>query len=376
MHLRLSFVLVLGVALALAAPALAGCAEPEVVRLVDGRPQAGRYISDDAYALFARGAEAEVRGDVGNAVRAFQAAAIQDPESPEIWTRLGALHCSAARAPAEPPPQAMSDFARAEAADASFAPLHRERARCLLEHGRVQGALSAVERAVALDPSDPETFVVKAQALERAGKVDDARRTLRGLTVSHPRAGAPWVALLELGKRAGDVALVHEAARRAGERGVARAFEAAEPMLASIDAALRAGDLNDARRLAGKARLGEAELAVRAAALGRITLAREQAALVLGADPADASARIALASAAELAGDTAALDAAMRAIPRRHTIPSPLARLLFAELLGRRSGTDAARAWLGPTGANDPSAQDDALLAATAERVHARLARR
>lgn len=371
MRLRLAF------AFALAGLALAGCAEPEVVRLVDGRPQAGRYISDYAYALYARGAEAEARGDAVNAVRAFQAAALQDPESPEIWTRLGALRC-ATRAPGEPPPEALEDFARAEAADGSFAPLHRERARCLLQHGRVPGALAASARAGALDPSDLETFVVRAQALQRAGEHDDARRTLRALTVTHPGAAAPWVALLELAAQTGDAALAHDAARRAGELGVLppRAVEAAEPALAAIDAALRAGRLDEARRLAERARLGQAELAVRAAALGRVALAREQAALVLGADPADASARIALAAAAELAGDTVALDGALRAIPRRHTAPSPLARLLFAELLGRRSGVVAANAWLGPTGAVDPGAADDALLAATATRVRARLSRR
>jgi hypothetical protein len=114
---------------------------------------------------------------------------------------------------------------------------------------------------------------------------------------------------------------------------------------------------------------------VRAAALGRAAEAREQAELVLGADPADTSARIALAAAADLAGDPAAVAAAMRAIPARGTAPSPLARLVFAEALARRVGPDAARAWLGPAWPDAP-ASDDPLLAATAARVRTALSPR
>jgi tetratricopeptide (TPR) repeat protein len=354
--------------------AITGCAEPEVVRVVDGRPEAGRYISDYAYGFFVRGAYAEAQGDLENAERAYQAAAVQDPNSAEIWTRLGALRCRAAPPSAAPPPDALRDFASAEEADASFAPLHRERARCLVEHGQGPGALAALTRAVALDPSDLETFLLQALALERAGDPDAALRTLRGLTVSHPRATAPWLALRDLGKRRGDAPLVREAARRARELGATPAQAAEEPAVEAVDAALRAGDLAAARHLAKKARLGEAELAVRAAALGRAALAREQAELVLGGDPTETSARIALAAAAGLSGDEAALARALGSIPQRHTAPSPLARLLFAELLARRVGADAARAWLGPAG--EPGPGVDALLAATAERVRARLSGR
>ncbi len=112
---------------------------------------------------------------------------------------------------------------------------------------------------------------------------------------------------------------------------------------------------------------------MRAAALGRAPLAREQAALVIGADPGDASARIALAAAADLFRDPTALDAAVRGVPRRSTAPSPLARLLFAEVLARRAGANAVQAWLGPT---LPATGDDPLLAATEERVRTAIAGR
>src|SRR6185503_17134008 len=99
------------------------------------------------------------------------------------------------------------------------------------------------------------------------------------------------------------------------------------------------------------ARVTASELAARAAALGRGEIARSQAELVLGADPADGTARVALAVCADLAGDDPALARAMAELPpardARLVAVSPLARLLLAELLSRRVGGEAAQAWLG-----------------------------
>jgi tetratricopeptide (TPR) repeat protein len=354
-----------------AAIALAGCAEPTVTRIVDGRPEEGRFISGAAYALYARGAAAEAAGNLGSAVRAFEVAASEDPQSPEIWTRLGQLHCRAG-AGGGLPLRAAEAFSRAAAADPAYAPLYRERARCLLRFGDSSGALADAERALTLDPGDLDTALVRAGALERAGRDDDARRALRSVTARHPTASEAWRQLRELAARTGDAALARECA----ERIAALATEPAAVLpelspLAAIDRALVAGDLADARRRALKQRLPSAEVALRAVALGRSALAREQAELVLGADPADASARIALVAAADLRGDVAAVDALMRSMPRRSTTPSALARWLFAEVLRRRVSPEAALAWLGPA---DAAAEGDPLLAATEKRVRAALA--
>lgn len=344
---------------------LAGCGGSSVVRLVDGRPEVGRFIGPEAYALYGRGASAEAQGDVTGALRAYQAAADADPESPEIWTRLGALRCREALSVALP------ELARAEAADPSFGPLHRERARCLLAHGRVTEALAASRRAVALDPEDLEASLVYASALERAGRSEEARLALRALTVSHPGAVGPWRALAGAARRAGDVGLTREAAERADRLSPSR-----EPVtLGQVDAALLAGDMDAALRLSRRAHLASADIAVRAAALGLVDAARERGALVLGAEPANASARIAVAAAADLSGDTAALAGAMRRVPARSTAPSPLSRVLFAEVLARRVGVDAARAWLDAL-PETGSAGDDPVLAAAVERVRKRLATR
>jgi tetratricopeptide (TPR) repeat protein len=343
--------------------------------MVDGRPQAGRYISEAAYALFGRGAEAEAAGDFPNALRAFSMAADEDPESPEIWLRLGALRCRMAPPAAPPPAEAMADFERAEHADPNYGPVHRERARCLAAHGQLDRAAAASERAVALDPDDASASILRAEVLEHNGAPKDAARVLRALLARRPRLVEGWTALLDLGKRTHDAALAAEAAAKLAALSPDRAaaLQAEVPAiapLAAVDAALRGGDLEAARRVAQKARIPWSEVAVRAALLGRPALAREQAELVLGADPRDASARIALAAAADLAGDPAAIAAALRMVPARSTAPSPLARILFAEVLARRVSVEAARAWLG---AAPEAAGGDPLLAEAAARLRARL---
>jgi tetratricopeptide (TPR) repeat protein len=361
---------------ALLALALAGCGEPAVVRLVDGRPVSGRFIGDDAYALYLWAADAEARGDLAQARRGFEQAALADPRSPEIWTRIGALRCRMEPSPSMPPGAALA-FDKAEAVDPSFGPAFRERARCLLAHGEAAAAALAADRAVALDPDDVETSLLRADALARAGRAEEARRALHSVAARFPRSSAVVRALFALARSTGDAALADEASRRAAELppDLAASLRDEAPAgspLAGVDEALRAGDLEGARRRALHARIPGSEVALRAVALGKPALARAQAELLLGADPTDASARIALAAAADLAGDLGLLARAMDRMPARGTPPSPLARLLFAEVLDRRVGAAAARVWLGEE-ATVAAPGGDALVEATRRRVRARL---
>lgn len=359
-----------GARVALAALTLAACAAPTVTRAVNGELIEGRFISPRAYALYGIGADAEARGDLRAALAAFEEAEVSDPESAEIWTRVGALRCRLGG-------DAEDAFESAVGLDAGYEPAWRERARCARAQGKPGEALGFAAQAAALDPDQEEAQLLLADLLEQVGRVEEARRALRGWTVRRPGSVAGWLALAALARRTGDAAEVERAGRRAAAliprhaEKLAQGLPELSPM-AQVDRALGRGDLAEARRLARTARLPAAELAVRAAALGRAAEARAQAALVVGADPASASARIALATAADLAGDEEALAEAWRGLPGLSeplTEPSPLARLLLAELLARRVGADAARAWLG----GDAAADGDALTAAVAARVKKRL---
>ncbi|WP_438030877.1 tetratricopeptide repeat protein [Sorangium sp. So ce233] len=356
--------------------AFAGCAAPRVARSVDGQILVGRHIDARSYALYAIGAEAEARGDLATALQAYELAEESDPDSADIWTRIGSARCHIGQ-------QAAADdaFARARAIDADYEPAHREHARCDLSAGRLEAALGRVERAIQLDPERDDGLLLRAEILRRLGRTDDARRALRALLVRRPRSADAWRALHATAVVSGDRASAEQAARRLRELappGVAAGRPPASlGPLAELDEALVLGQLRRARRLARDADLPPAEVAVRAAALGRAGEAREQAELVSGADPASASALVALAVAADLTGD---VDALTRATDALHAAaasggpavpPSPLARLLFAELLFRRVGRDAALAWLGPLpppGAGDPLSRE------VAQRVQRELA--
>lgn len=354
-----------------------GCGDPTVVRVVDGRPEEGRFISQAAYAYYAHAVEAEAAGDLDGARRWIEVATTLDADGPEAWTKLAALRCRVAPMDKPAPVEAIAAFDRAAEADPAFAPQHRERARCALAHGDVAGALASIERAMALDPGDPTTSILRAQVLDRAGKQGEALQALEALAVERPRSAEVWLALLDVARRANKGSIAREAAARASALSPEVAAKLARAgltsPLAALDAAIAARDLEGAQRLAHKAKIPFAEIAVRAVALGRAPLAKAQAELVLGADPASSSARIALAAAADLAGDEAAIAAAMRGVPARTDVPSELARLLFAEVLARRASREAALAWLGRGWAEARSPEVDPLLTSAAARLRERL---
>lgn len=347
------------------------CAEPGVVRVIDGREVEGRFVNDRAYALYAVGADAEARGQWDAALSSYGAAAEED-DSAEIWTRIGAVACRASSA-SRSKVEADAAFDRAQARDADYEPLWRERARCDLATGDVAAAHAASTRAVELDPDRDETVVLHATVTERLGRAADAQRILEGLVTAHPGSVQAWQGLYDFARRRDDAALRRAAARRLRELAPTQAaalekIEVSLTPLAEVDAALARGDLATARRRAKAARLVPADVAARAAALGRSALAREQAELVLGADPSDATARVALAVAADLTHDDATVARAMSGLPPSIAGASPLARLLFAELLDRRVGADAALAWLGTDaeGAAEADAIDPLVDAARA----------
>ncbi len=387
-------------AILITATALAGCAGPTVERVVDGRVIEGRFVSAYAYALYGRAAYEEAqrgqRSDAGGrrALAALEAAASEDTESAHLWMEIGALRC---RPPGADYEGAHAALERARALEPEEATIRRALAICHAaeaaearasgdgERARIQGDRAREEalQAVQLDPDDVDAASLYASLLADAGRAPEGLRLLRALTIRRPGSIEAWRALTLFAQATHNEVIAERAARRARELAprLAAAIEAELPPLAplaELDDALRRGDLDAAHRRAKRAHLPLAEVAVRAAALGRAATARADAALVLAADPADVTARIALAVAADLAGDAGALAEALGSIPPSPaalTGPSPLAALLFAELLGRRVDSGAARAWLSALpalGAAPPPG--DALLAEVSARVRARFA--
>lgn len=396
----------LGLVAALLASGSFGCASPRVVRVIEGHEVEGRFISEEAYAYYARAAQEEATGGFPERVLvALEGAAREDPASVEVWTKLGAAWCRA-----RDTVKSEEAFARAEAQDASFSPIYRERARCTLfeasswpsisgKRGMWQRALWLAERAVFLDPEDLAATVLTADLLARLGREAEGGRLLAAFSIRQPTSTEALRALRDFARAHKDEALALRAERRLGALpfqlpgGPRDGSSEGAPSLAAVDAALGEGDLAAALRLAHRAHLPASEVAVRAAALGRVPAARAEALRVLGADPGDGSAQVALAVALDLAGEEAAVGEALAraAAAGSFTSPSPLARLLFAELLERRVGAEAARLFLGSATLGGASASggavpaagsgrgrkagvEDALLSRVSARLAARLA--
>jgi tetratricopeptide (TPR) repeat protein len=347
-------------------PVALGCAAaPPVTRMVGGHVVEGRFVADGAYAAYLRGVVLETQGQLEAAMAAYGEAIEHDPESAELWTRMGVVRCAAGVTPgaAAKAVGPWDAFARAERIDPTYEETWTERARCHLNRGELDDAARAARAAVSLDPDRRETAILLALVLERQGHLEEARRWLNGLIArdassieAHEAMAAFAVRTGDEGRRLGSEEALALLRPPLSGAGVLRRGEAVS--LSGIDAAIGRGDFDRARRLALAARLSSGALALRAAALGSVSFARIEAELVLAADPADGDARVAATVAADLARDDAAFSRALSGVPANDAPLSPLATLLMAELLSRRVGADARRAWLHGVGplanSNDP----------------------
>ena len=335
------------IAVGLAAVGPSGCllTPAPVTRVTDGRLTQGRYLAPEAYSSYVRGAYLEARGHLQAALSAYQAGLQEDPESVQLWTRVGALRC---RLRSTATDQA---FAQAHQLDSSYEPLWRELAACQLDRGEPERAQHSAERALQLDPNSDEASILTATIYRRLGRQQDARRLLEALVARRPSSRQAWLALRD------DARHRHDEATHAFAVSQLAALPALTPSdlrrtrptrsnCQQVDQALREAQLARARQLAAAATLSAGQLAVRAAALGQSKLAAEQATLVLGADPSDGDAWVAALVAADLEGDTAAFEQALAALSSRPVRPGPLGARLMAELLRRRVGDEAATAWL------------------------------
>lgn len=334
---RWSCSLVLGLPLLTACSAFGG----SVTRVVDGRAHEGHYIPPESYAAYARGAQLEALGQYPEAAHAYETAIEFDPDSVGIWTRLGSVRC-ASQAPA-----ADEAFERAERLDPNFAALWYERGRCDLGREKPSQANTAALRALSLDPLHLPTTVLVVETFLRSKRTDAALRYLDAAIALHPNLEA----LTRL-KRA----IMHEGRAHEGRAPQPAAPKTDAPVdLAELDRALLNDTADEARRLALELDLPEGEVAARAVALGKTDAGLEQANHVHRADPADGTAWVTVLSSADLTRNDALFDAALNGLDETPTLPSALGSVLLADLLKRRVGAEAARAWLRAAAASSPS---------------------
>lgn len=314
--------------------AAAGCLQPSVARVVDGRAVVGDFVASEAYAAYARAAIAEREGRLEDAARDYAAAA-DDAEDPSAYARLGATLCALGRVD-----DARRAFAEGLERDERAAVVHRERARCALARDALTEASHAAQRAVVLDPGDRESRALLEMALRRAGRTAEADALLdearaARAPVRPPRVTAPGASSLP-------------ASIASPGADLSAALRQARPTRDDVDQALALGARAEAARLATAARMPPSDLAARALAHGHREWAGELARRALTADPDDATAwAVAVAAGAPPGSeDEAAIADVARSRPSG--APSPLAALLVAELVLRRGGPDAALAWVAP----------------------------
>lgn len=334
--------------------AAAGCSAvaPTVDRVADGTTEHGRYISYLSYAAYAQAAELEAVGQFEAAEEFYQSAMKYDPDSWEIWTRLGSVRCALKR------PDASQAFSRAEALAPDSASLWLSEARCELSKGHAARALELAKRSLRLDPNHPETTRLISEALRALGREKEARRWLVALAARHP--GSPAALIWLSGKGA------------AGE-------DAPLPAVHRVDSALLGEQPELASARALRLGLSEAELAAREVALGLTRQGFERAKTVLEADPSDGTAWVVVAVAADLLGREDEYQRVV-AIDTELGPLDELSTLLFADLLKRRAGRAAARAWLehatpSPSTVTDAAVSEDSLTAFVRARLETELIR-
>jgi tetratricopeptide (TPR) repeat protein len=318
---------------------LTACQPRGVIRVVDGVPTEGRFVTDIAYANYLWGAELEAREQLEDALQAYAAAAAYDPASVEIRVRIGSIRCRTGQTEA-----ATRAFSEAEAIDEHYEPLWRERADCAAAEGALTEALAHAERAHRADPGRVETTILYARLLDATKRHDDAARYLRSLSVRHPHRLVVWEAIAAHAQATGNAAWQVEASRR-----IARHGPATRPSAdwSAVDAALAARDQPSARRAMLRGGLDPRALAARAILVGRPRMALVEAELRLGANPDDADARVALALAYDLVGETGRAAEILGQLPASAESLGETAQILMAELLWRRVGAAETALFLG-----------------------------
>jgi len=278
----------------------AGCAvgSSGVTRMANGVRYEGRFVNPEAYAAYLLGVEREARGKFAEALAAYLEAHAEDPDSPEIWARIGAVRCSSSE-PKAGPAAARASFERGLKTDPAYYGNYFERARCAERAGDFSSALGDATASVARRPDDEPANLLVARVLRSLGRAAEARAWLEAYRSYYAATVATDRAL----QSARDPASAQAAAKTDG----------ASPSSA------RSGAFAELRS-------------------GRTERARQQAQTELEADPSNSDAWIATLVACDALHDDQCFEAAMARLQTPSLSPSSTALGYLRELLARRAG--------------------------------------
>lgn len=266
-----------------------------VTRMVDGVRYEGRFINPEAYAAYLLGVQREARGDFKGALSAYREAHAEDPDSPEVWARIGAVRCVS-----KDPAGASSAFERGIDRDPEYYGNYFERARCAERSRNLQAALTDGMSAVRLRPQDEAANLLVSRVLQALGRAADGRAWLEAFTSFH------------------DGTLESERAlqsARGTTPSTAPSIATEGPSHSSAFRELRSGHYEQARK---------------------------QAERELGADPSNADAWVALLVVCDAQHDDACYDSTLSALRNPSVPPSDTAFGYLRSLLARRAGVSAA----------------------------------
>lgn len=271
--------------------------------MADGVRYEGRFINPEAYAAYLLGVEREARGNLSEALRAYLEAHTEDPDSPEIWARIGAVRCFSSE-PKAGPAAARGAFERGLRVDPSYAGNYLERARCAERARDFPGALRDARAAVARRPEDETANLLVARMLQAVGQPAEARAWLEAYRSFYAATSATERAL--------------ESARGPGARSAAATRE---------------------RGTAPSSAHSDAFVELRS---GRTELARRQAQLELDADPTNTDAWIATLVACDALRDDPCFESTLGRLQTPSLPPSGTALGYLRELLARRTGASGS----------------------------------
>jgi tetratricopeptide (TPR) repeat protein len=272
--------------------------------MADGIRYEGRFVNPEAYTAYAVGVEQEARGEYGGAVHWYLQARAEDPESPEIWARIGAAQCLGTEAEHGLGASARA-FENGIRLDPGYYGSYFERARCEERARGFDAGLKDATAAVERRPGDEPANLLVARLLQAQGRAADARLWLEAFQSYHEASPA-----------------------------MKRALESAR---APVPAVKGVGNEAASEPLPAHS-VAFAELRA-----GKVEAARKHAEIELGADPTNSDAWIALLVACEALRDEICFDSTLPSLKSPSLAPSGTGLTFLSALLSRRAGASLQR---------------------------------